>query len=81
MDAVYKFPTKVMKKDIFNDDKNSKNLQNLNHELHTTNKSITKQKQPCRDVLRKKCYEKMQQVYRRTLMLKCDFNKVAKQLQ
>ena len=33
-----------------------------------------------RDVLRKRCSENMQQIYRRTTpMPKCDFNKVAKQ--
>ena len=30
--------------------------------------------------LKKKCPENMQQIYRRTSMLKCDFNKVALQL-
>ena len=38
------------------------------------------QKQPLRDVPRKKCSENMQQICRRTPMSKCDFNKVAKQL-
>ena len=38
------------------------------------------QKQCSRDVLRKRCYENMQQIYRRTSMLKGDFNNVAKQL-
>ena len=37
-------------------------------------------KQPFRGVLRKSCFENMQQIYRRTPMSKCDFNKVAKQL-
>ena len=44
------------------------------------NSSYYIQKQPSRDVLIKKCREKMQQIYRRTPMPKCDFNKVAKQL-
>ena len=35
------------------------------------------QKQPPRGVLRKRCSENMQQIYRRTPMPKCDFNKVA----
>ena len=35
------------------------------------------QKQTARDVLRKSCSENMQQIYRETPMLKCDFNKVA----
>ena len=38
------------------------------------------QKQPSRGVLKKRCSENMQQIYRRTPMPKCDFNKVAKQL-
>ena len=38
------------------------------------------QKQPSRGVLRKRYSENMQQIYRRTPMMKCDFNKVAKQL-
>ena len=38
------------------------------------------QKQLFRGVLKKRCSENMQQIYRRTPMLKCDFNKVAKQL-
>ena len=38
------------------------------------------QKQPPRDVLRKRCSENMQQIYRRTPMQKCDFNKEALQL-
>ena len=40
---------------------------------------VTRQKQPSRGVLRKRCSENMQQIYRRTPMPKCDFNKVAKQ--
>ena len=35
------------------------------------------QKQPSRDVLSKRCSENKQQIYRRTPMPKCDFNKVA----
>ena len=35
-------------------------------------------KQPPRGVLKKRCSENMQQIYRRTSMPKCDFNKVAK---
>ena len=36
------------------------------------------QKQPSKGILRKRCSENMQQIYRRTLMPKCDFNKAAK---
>ena len=35
------------------------------------------QKQPSKGVLKKRCYENMQQICRRTPMPKCDFNKVA----
>ena len=38
------------------------------------------QKQPPRGVLKKRCSENMQQIYRRTPMPKCGFNKVPKQL-
>ena len=38
------------------------------------------QKQPPRCVLNKRCSGNMQQIYRRTPMPKCDFNKVALQL-
>ena len=38
------------------------------------------QKLPVRCVLRKRCSENMQQIYKRTPMPKCDFNKDAKQL-
>ena len=37
------------------------------------------QRHPSRGVIRKKCFENMQQIYRRTLMPKCDFNKVTSQ--
>ena len=39
------------------------------------------QKKPSIGILRKRCSENMQQIYRRTPMLKRDFNKVAKSLQ
>ena len=38
---------------------------------------ISLQKQRPRGVPRKRCFENMQQIYRRTPMPKCDFNKVA----
>ena len=38
------------------------------------------QKQSARAVLKKRCSENMQQIYRRAPMLKCDFSKVAKKL-
>ena len=36
------------------------------------------QKQPSRGVLKKRCSENIQQIYRRTPVPKCDFNEVAK---
>ena len=39
---------------------------------------LSVQKQPSGGILRKRCSENMQQIYWRTPMLKCDFNKVAK---
>ena len=35
------------------------------------------EKQPDRGVLKRRCSENMQQIYRRAAMLKCNFNKVA----
>ena len=44
-------------------------------------KHISKvQKQPFRGVLKRRSSENMQQIYRRTPMPNCDFNKAAKQL-
>ena len=43
-------------------------------------KAVEDQKQPPRGVLRKRCSENIQQIYRRTPMPKCDFNKIALQL-
>ena len=34
--------------------------------------------QPFRDVPKKRCFENMQEIYRRTPMPNCDFNKVAR---
>ena len=45
----------------------------------TRGELISFQKQPLNGVLKKMCSENMQQIYRRTPMPKCDFNKVAKQ--
>ena len=42
--------------------------------------TCTGQKHPPRGVLSKSFAENMQQIYRRTSVPKCDFNKVAKQL-
>ena len=47
------------------------------HAAKAKNKNIYLQKQPSRGVLKKKCSENMQQIYRRTPMPKCDFSKVA----
>ena len=52
--------------------------------LHTCSKKsyymLETQKQPSRGVLRKRCSENIQQIYKRTPMPKCDFNKDAEQL-
>ena len=40
----------------------------------------SQQKQPPREVSRKRCSKNMQQIYKKTPMLKCEINKVAKQL-
>ena len=45
-----------------------------------THEHADTQKQPSRGVLNKRYSENMQQIYIRTPMPKCDFNKVAKQL-
>ena len=37
----------------------------------------TVQKQPSRGALRRRCSENMQQIYKRTSMSKCNFNKIA----
>ena len=50
-----------------------------NHKRTTKFKEYEIQKQPSRSVLRKRCSENMQHIYRRTSMAKCDFNKVTKQ--
>ena len=41
---------------------------------------MTEQKQPSKGVLRKRCPENKQQIYRRTPMPKCDFNKFVLQI-
>ena len=45
--------------------------------LLTNNMNNHCQKEPFRGVLRKRCSENMQQIYRRIPVQKCDFNKVA----
>ena len=53
----------------------------LSYELKTSHLIENyKQKQPSRGILKKSCSKKMQQVYRRAPMPKCNFNKVAKHL-
>ena len=42
--------------------------------------TLNKQKQHSRGVHRKRCFKNMQQIYRRTPIPKCDFNKFPKQL-
>ena len=48
--------------------------------MFLTNEKILLKSMIARGVLRKRCSENVQQIYRRKPMLKCDFNKVAKQL-
>ena len=50
----------------------------LNHLYSVKDSNI--RKQPPEGVPRKRCSENMQQIYRRTPMPKCDFNKAALQL-
>ena len=38
------------------------------------------QKQPPRGVLKKKCSDNMQQIYKRSTMPKCNFNEIATQI-
>ena len=42
--------------------------------------TIVVQKQSFRDVHKNRCSENVQQIYRRTHILTCEFNKVSKQL-
>ena len=55
-------------------------LQDFRRPLAKQRMTTSSQKQLPRGVLKKSCSKNMQQIYRRTPMLKCDFNKVAKQL-
>ena len=57
-------------------------LSPLTHPLHLNNAIYSRylQKQPSNGIIRKRCSEDMQQIYRITPIPKCDFNKVAKQL-
>ena len=50
------------------------------NEYHYTKTMSAIHKQPSWGVLRKRCSENMQQIYKRTPVPKCDFNKIAKQL-
>ena len=49
----------------------------LEYYFGTLNFDSFSQKQPFRGVLSKRCSENIQQIYKRTVMSKCDFNKVA----
>ena len=52
----------------------------LNSTDFISSECIVRQKQPSRVVLKRRYSENMQQIYRRTPMPKCDFNKVVLQL-
>ena len=49
---------------------------NIGNNFLNSYDSSYRQKQPSRGVLKKRCFENMQQIYMRTPMPKCDFNKV-----
>ena len=66
------FDPTLLQSCLFNDSR--QNLQSLLNDI------IYPQKQSPRSVLGKWFSENMQQIYRRTPMSKCDFNKVAEQL-
>ena len=51
------------------------------HSTKCLHETCNKQKYPFIGVLIKRCSENLRQIYRRTLMPKCGFNKVAKHLQ
>ena len=55
-------------------------LQDFRRPLAKQRMTTSSQKQPSRGVLKKSCSKNIQQIYRRTPMPKCDFNKVGKQL-
>ena len=59
---------------------NQANAEIETHPLTAEKKTNKMQKEPSRGVFKKRYSKNMQQIYRRTPMLKCDFNKVAKQL-
>ena len=53
---------------------------NLRHNMNSHKKKPSSLILPPKGVLRKRCSENVQQIYRITPMPKCDFNKVAWQL-
>ena len=55
-------------------------VQLLIESLYFHIETLKVQEEPSRGVLIERCSENMQQIYRRALMSKCDFNKVALQL-
>ena len=72
----------IVTNDIVNILKNyfASTVSNLNLKPNLINKSKKLsyiQKQTSRGVLRKRCTENIQQIYRRNPMAKCDFNKAA----
>ena len=66
-------PTHYHKNEIF-----QPKFQQINPQCSMTDNSS--QKQPSRGFLKERYSENMQQIYRRTPMKKCNFNKVALQL-
>ena len=55
-------------------------MKNVMFQLENIKQKAKSQKQRPRGVPRKRCSENRQQIYRRTPMAKCNFNKVALQL-
>ena len=61
--------------------KNNANKNNwIPHKLNCELEIVKLVKQPSMCFLRKRCFEIMQQIYRRAPMPKCEFNKVAEQV-
>ena len=68
-----------LKKNQSNDKLISKIMSHGIKNIHRS-KLYKYQREPSRGVLKKRCSEHMQQIYRRTAILKCDFNKIAAKL-
>ena len=65
--------------EVFNFEQREKKINKLNRTQLIKQQACKLQKQPYKSVFKKRCSENRQQIYRRKPVLKCDFNKVAKQ--